>query len=57
MNSYVTDTVAQSLSVRLCIHNPNEHGYSLSQGVIKKDNYDFGGPKFCSPNQIGGNTA
>lgn len=57
MNSYVTDTIAQSLSVRLCIHNPNEHGYSLSQGVIKKDNYDFGGPKFCSPNQIGGNTA
>jgi hypothetical protein len=35
-NSYVTDPAAQSLRARLCVHNPDEHGYSLSQGVIRK---------------------
>jgi hypothetical protein len=35
-NSYVTDPAAQSLFARLCVHSPDEQGYSLSQGVIRK---------------------
>jgi hypothetical protein len=35
-NSYVTDSDAQSLLTRLCVHSPDEYGYSLSQGVIRK---------------------
>jgi hypothetical protein len=35
-NSYVTDSAAQSLLARLCVHSPDEHGYSLSKGVIRK---------------------
>jgi hypothetical protein len=37
-NSYVTDSDAQSLLTRLCVHSPDEYGYSLSQGVIRKGN-------------------
>jgi hypothetical protein len=35
-NSYVTDSDAQSLLARLCVHSSDEYGYSLSQGVIRK---------------------
>jgi hypothetical protein len=35
-SSYVTDLDAQSPLDRLCVHNLDEHGYSLSQGVIRK---------------------
>ena len=33
-NSYATDSQAQSLLARLTIHSPDEHGYSLHQGLI-----------------------
>jgi hypothetical protein len=32
----VTDSDAQSLLARLCVHSLDEYGYSLSQGVIRK---------------------
>ena len=34
-NSYATDSQAQSLLARLTIHSPDEHGYSLHQGLIR----------------------
>jgi hypothetical protein len=38
VNSYTTDQEAQNLLARLCLHSPDEHDYTLSQGVIRKDN-------------------
>jgi hypothetical protein len=38
LNSYVTDPDAQNLLAQLCVHSPDKHGHSLSQGVIRKDN-------------------
>jgi hypothetical protein len=35
--SYVTDEQAQQLLQQLVVHSPNENGYSLHQGVIRKD--------------------
>jgi hypothetical protein len=35
LNSYITDLDAQDLLVRLAIKSPDEHGFSLQQGVIK----------------------
>jgi hypothetical protein len=32
----VTDTEAQHLLARLCVKSPDEHGYSLSLGMIQK---------------------
>jgi hypothetical protein len=36
VNSYVTDEEAQVLLGQLAIHSPNEGGFSLQQGVIRK---------------------
>lgn len=37
LNSYVTDGEAQTLLAQLSVHSPDEHGFSLSQGVIRKE--------------------
>ncbi|XP_025827071.1 uncharacterized protein LOC112902286 [Panicum hallii] len=34
-NSYATDSQAQELLARLVISSPDEHGYSLQQGIIR----------------------
>jgi hypothetical protein len=36
LNSYTSDSEAQTTLTQLCAHSPDEHGYSLSQGVIRK---------------------
>jgi hypothetical protein len=36
VNSYVTDEEAQVLLGQLSVHSPNEGGFSLQQGVIRK---------------------
>jgi hypothetical protein len=36
MNSYTTDVEAQTLLAQLAVHSPNEEGYSLQQGIIRK---------------------
>jgi hypothetical protein len=38
LNSYVTDPKAQQLLQELAIVNPNAKGFSLHQGLIRKDN-------------------
>jgi hypothetical protein len=38
INSYVTDQATQDLLAQLSVHSPNEQGFSLSQGLIKKGN-------------------
>jgi hypothetical protein len=35
LNSYVTDPAAQELLTKLAICSPDEHGFSMHQGVIK----------------------
>lgn len=35
LNSYATDVEAQALLTKLSVHNPDEQGYSLQQGLIK----------------------
>lgn len=35
LNSYVTDSKSQQLLSALAIHNPNEKGLELCQGLIK----------------------
>jgi hypothetical protein len=37
MNTYVTDAYAQRLIQQLAISSPNEEGYTLHQGVIRKN--------------------
>jgi hypothetical protein len=37
LNSYITDQMAQNLLTRLVVHSPDEQGFSLSQGIIRKD--------------------
>jgi hypothetical protein len=37
MNTYVTDSKAQKLLQQLAISSPNEEGYTLHQGVIRKN--------------------
>lgn len=39
LNSYYTDPEAQSLLQSLAIKSPDERGFYLEQGVIKKDNH------------------
>ena len=39
LNSYYTDSKAQSLLQSLAIHSPNAQGYYLDNGIIKKDNH------------------
>lgn len=36
INSYVTDEEAQQLMSQLSLHSPDEQGFSLYQGVIRK---------------------
>jgi hypothetical protein len=36
VNSYVTDVEVQALLATLCIQSPDEQGYSLPKGVIRK---------------------
>lgn len=36
LNSYVTYVESQELITQLLVHSPNEQGYSLQQGIIKK---------------------
>jgi hypothetical protein len=36
INSYATDQQAQDLVAQLALVSPNEHGYSLHQGVVRK---------------------
>lgn len=36
INSYATDEKAQQLRTKLAIHSPDEQGFSLHQGVIRK---------------------
>jgi hypothetical protein len=36
LNSYIIDEEAQQLLAKLVIQNPDEHGFSLQQGVIRK---------------------
>jgi hypothetical protein len=36
INSYATDQAAQTLLTKLAITSPNEHGYSLYQGIIRR---------------------
>jgi hypothetical protein len=38
LNSYATDAKAQQLLAQLAIHSPNESGFSLNNGVIRKHN-------------------
>jgi hypothetical protein len=38
LNSYATDPHAQDLLTRLAIHSPDEKGYYLHQGMIRKKN-------------------
>jgi hypothetical protein len=38
INSYITDQAAQDLLAQLSVHSPNEQGFSLHQGLIKKGN-------------------
>lgn len=38
LNSYATDPHAQDLLTRLAVHSPDEKGYSLHQGMIRKKN-------------------
>ncbi|XP_071683315.1 uncharacterized protein [Lolium perenne] len=38
INSYTTDSEAQSLLAKLAIYSPNEEGFSLHQGVIRFKN-------------------
>jgi hypothetical protein len=47
INSYTTDEVAQQLLAKLAMHSPNEQGFSLNQGIIRKDSQIY----------IGGNSA
>lgn len=35
LNAYATDPVAQTLLTQLAIHSPNEHGFSLRDGLIR----------------------
>jgi hypothetical protein len=35
INSYATDSQTQELLAQLAISSPNEHGYSLHQGIIR----------------------
>ena len=37
LNSYTTYAEAQDLLAQLAAHSPNEKGFSLQQGVIRKD--------------------
>lgn len=37
INSYATDAFAQELLAQLAVHSPNEDGFSLHQGVIRKE--------------------
>lgn len=37
LNSYVTDQEAQTLIIQLAVKSPNEHGYDLHQGLVRKD--------------------
>ena len=39
LNSYYTDSEAQSLLQSLAIHSSNAQGYYLDNGIIKKDNH------------------
>lgn len=36
LNSYMTDPVAQQLLAQLAVSSPNEEGFSIHQGLIKK---------------------
>jgi hypothetical protein len=36
INTYVTDEEAQELLAQLVLHSPNEQGFSVHQGVIRK---------------------
>jgi hypothetical protein len=47
INSYTTDEVAQQLLAKLAMHSPDEQGFSLNQGIIRKDSQIY----------IGGNSA
>lgn len=38
LNSYMTDPVAQQLLAQLAVSSPNEEGFSIHQGLIKKGN-------------------
>jgi hypothetical protein len=38
INSYATDSQAQEILARLAIKSPDEHGFSLNQGIIKFNN-------------------
>jgi hypothetical protein len=38
INSYVIDQAAQDMLAQLSVHSPNEQGFSLNQGLIKKGN-------------------
>jgi hypothetical protein len=38
LTTYITDLMAQNLLTRLVVHSPDEQGFSLSQGIIRKDN-------------------
>jgi hypothetical protein len=36
LNSYETDAEAQELITQLLVHSPNEQGFSLQQGIVRK---------------------
>jgi hypothetical protein len=36
LNSYETDVEAQELITQLLVHSPNEQGFSLQQGIVRK---------------------
>jgi hypothetical protein len=38
LNAYVTDKEAQDLLAQLALASPNEQGFSLQQGIIRKGN-------------------
>jgi hypothetical protein len=38
LDSYMTDSVAQQLLAQLAVSSPNEEGFSIHQGLIKKGN-------------------
>jgi hypothetical protein len=37
LNAYVTDKEAQDLLAQLALASPNEQGFSLHQGIIRKE--------------------
>jgi hypothetical protein len=41
INSYTTVEVAQQLLAKLAVHSPDERGFSLNQGIIRKDSHIY----------------